>query len=523
MTVLRAVGAVALRRPAVPWAELRESGAVTVLAPLAGLLALSLLMRTRDIDAGLWIDEGLSVGIASHPLFEIPGLLTQDGSPPLYYLLLHGWMQLVGSDEAATHALSLLFAVLAVPAGLWAGWTLFGARAGWICAGLAAFNPFLTAYAQETRMYALMVTLSLVAAGSFVHAFAFGRRRYLPLFAGALAVMLYTHNWSLFFGAAAGLAVVPCLAAAVDRRRMALDAGLAFGAALLLFLPWVPTLISQAQHTGAPWANVPPPAELFRDLSDLLGGDSAAIALLLVAGTGLAAIVTRPGGPVRTAAFALTALGAGTLILGWLSSQISPAWAIRYLAVVLGPLLLLASLGLSRAGRFGLVGVALVLLLWVDFRAGDSKSNVREVATASAPRLAPGDVVVSTHPEQVPVLRYYLPEGLRYFTPLGRVPDARVMDWRDALSRLEARRPQKTLVPLLDRLPPGRRLLFVRPITNRGGWDAPWTQLVRRRSAQWRRVLAKDDRFASDPVMPPSDPGRRKHQLRAVLYERVAG
>ena len=30
-----------------------------------------------------------------------------------------------------------------------------------------------------------------------------------------------------------------------------------FGGAALLYLPWVPTTLYQAQHTGAPWADAP--------------------------------------------------------------------------------------------------------------------------------------------------------------------------------------------------------------------------------------------------------------------------
>ncbi len=105
---------------------------------LTGLLALSALVRTRELGVGLWLDEGLSIGIAGRPLADIPGVLRQDGSPPLYYLLLHGWMELVGSSEAATHALSLLFALLAVPVAFWAGRLLFGERAGWVAALLTA-------------------------------------------------------------------------------------------------------------------------------------------------------------------------------------------------------------------------------------------------------------------------------------------------------------------------------------------------------------------------------------------------
>ena len=39
------------------------------------LLAVSLLLRTRQLDIGYWIDEGLSVGIADRPLTDIPGVL----------------------------------------------------------------------------------------------------------------------------------------------------------------------------------------------------------------------------------------------------------------------------------------------------------------------------------------------------------------------------------------------------------------------------------------------------------------
>ena len=51
-------------------------------AALMGLLALSAFLRTRALHDSLWIDEGISAGIASHAAGEIPGLLRQDGSPP---------------------------------------------------------------------------------------------------------------------------------------------------------------------------------------------------------------------------------------------------------------------------------------------------------------------------------------------------------------------------------------------------------------------------------------------------------
>ena len=104
------------------------------------------------------------------------------------------------------------------------GGRLFGRRAGLICAALAAFNPFLTVYAQETRMYSLMVVLSLLLTAAFLHVFVFAGARYLPLFVVLLAAMLYTHSWGIFVTAGTLFALVPLLLSAEDRRPLLRDA-----------------------------------------------------------------------------------------------------------------------------------------------------------------------------------------------------------------------------------------------------------------------------------------------------------
>src|SRR5437763_9670091 len=113
------------------------------------LMALSAFMRSRYLSGQYWMDEAIATGVALHPLTAIPGVLRHDGNPPLYYMTLHVWMSVFGSTETATHALSLVCGVLTIPAGGWAGWRLFGRRAGSMAALLVAFNAWLTAYAQE--------------------------------------------------------------------------------------------------------------------------------------------------------------------------------------------------------------------------------------------------------------------------------------------------------------------------------------------------------------------------------------
>ncbi|MGA2928462.1 MAG: glycosyltransferase family 39 protein, partial [Solirubrobacteraceae bacterium] len=187
-------------------------------AILVVLLAISAYFRTKYISGQFWMDEAITTGIASHSLSAIPGILRHDGSPPLFYLLLHFWISAFGASEAATHALPLLFGLLTVPVGMWAGWSLFGRRPGIYAAALFAFSSFLTDYAQETRMYELMGLLGIVAAAAFVHAFVYRRRKYLILFSISLALMLYTHAWGMFFGVGAVVALIPAYLASDERR-----------------------------------------------------------------------------------------------------------------------------------------------------------------------------------------------------------------------------------------------------------------------------------------------------------------
>ncbi len=491
-------------------------------ALLAVLLVVSLYLRTRALGAGYWIDEGLSVGIASFPLSEIPGVLRQDGSPPLYYLLLHVWLDWFGAGEAATHAFSLLWALLAIPVALWAGWSLFGRRAGWIAATLAALNPFLTVYAQETRMYSLVIVLGLVATAAFLHAFAFRRRAYLPVFALSAALLLYTHNWALFLlvGSLAGLVAIERLAG--GRRELLREAALAYGAVAVAYLPWLPTLVYQALNTGAPWSKAPSPLELVGGFTIVLADQGALVAILLAGGIGFKTLLGDVPSPARTAVLAALALALATLVAGWVFSHFTPAWANRYLGVLIGPTSLVAAACLPRAGRLGAVALALVVLFWLPFSASSNKSNPDRLADLFAASIEPGDVLLSTHPEQVPVLAHYFGREHAYATPLGPVPDTRVMDWRNALERLEAASPETTLEPIVAGLEPGERIVLVHPVfENESQWTAEWTRLVRARSEQWSAALAADPRLTRTREYVPPYTESSRQTLAMEFFEKT--
>src|SRR3954452_23065238 len=494
-------------------ARVRTSGVHVEPVAVAGALAFvtlaSLLLRTGALDAGYWIDEAIAVGVASHDLADIPGVLRQDGSPPLYYLLLHEWMAVVGTGEVATRGLSLLFATIAVPVSWWAGGALFGRRTAALAAGGAAACPFLTYYAQESRMYALVALLSLLAGASFVLAFLHGRRRHVVLLGLWLILLLYTHTWGVFL--AAGMAVA-WLALWREGRVRPRD-GLLLGAFLALaYAPWVPNLLFQTAHTGAPWAERPSPLALLGVPGGLFGW--VALPLLALAVYGARGRLREPG--VRTLVLITVVAACGA----WLSSQLEPAWSTRYLAVLFGPLLLALAATVSRGNRFTSAALVAVLAVWVLGDSGPAKSNVRTVATDVTPDIRPGDLVVSTQPEQVPVLHRYLPPGLVYVTPLGFVPDPRITDWRNGLFLLRHGIASRELEPIVEHLVTGQRILLVTPLQGgRRRSQSPWLRAVRVRTRGWRRPLHSDPRLRLIGRAPGTAFGGRRSAVRAEVLE----
>src|SRR6185437_15232080 len=115
--------------------------------------------------------------------------------------------------------------------------------------------------------------------------------------------MVYTHNRALFL--CAGFTVAT---AVVVRERLGLFAIVAVGVAVL-YLPWVPSLLFQVRHTGAPWAVVPTVRDLLLAPGAVISGDGPLVALVLAAIVGLAALVRGRPSEERTAvlAFAWTA------------------------------------------------------------------------------------------------------------------------------------------------------------------------------------------------------------------------
>jgi 4-amino-4-deoxy-L-arabinose transferase-like glycosyltransferase len=442
---------------------------------------------------------GITVGIASHPLSQIPGLLRKDGSPPLFYLLLHIWDRVFGTSQLATHLLPFAISLGVVVAAWWSARRLFGRTVALTAAALAATSPFLNWYATETRMYPLVVGLGMVAVACATRAARDHSARDFAIAVVAFIALLYTHDWSLYVFV---LTVVALAAWAVRRGERWQLAWLALGAGLVVaaYLPWLPTFVYQARHTAAPWAVHPSLGDLFADPSTVLGGTLGVLVAPLV----IAAVAVTWLGRTRRDNEVTAVIGGiavATVIAGWVAAQIEPSWTSRYLGVALGPLLLAlaAALGGSWAGRRVVVAVMALLVAWSvtgsllpDPNAHYAKSNVAAIAAAARPYLAAGDVVVVPQTEQVAVLSHYLPAGLTYVTPTGPVGDPTVVDWRDLVQRLEFATPCGAVAPAIAALPAGAHVLLVNPYKHLGASGTVWARTVNAQVADVNQMFAND-------------------------------
>jgi mannosyltransferase len=290
----------------------------------------------------------------------------------------------------------------------------------------------------------------------------------------------------------------------------------------LLYLPWVPTVVFQGAHTAAPWSSVPSLGALWLVRVWLLSGPVALTALALAVAT--AAILlwrVRPRSAFEQLA-TLAWLAGGTLLLAFAANQAMAAWADRYSVVILGPLLLLGALAVARAGPAGLVALVAIALAWFhqpSYHTMIAKSNARVVAHRVAARLQSGDLVIDAIPESVPVMRFYLGPRYRYASALGPVPDAGVMDWRDALHRLRSE-PASRVARLADGLPPGAHVVLLRPMNPHPSTNL-WKEAIRVHARRLARLLRADPHLRAEPRVRPAFHGP-KTALRAMVLTRRA-
>lgn len=213
------------------------------------LLLIGCVIRLAYLDRfSIWLDEATSLHVAEKSLSDIiNGVGFDRATPPAYYVLLHYWLRFWNffpsfgfSAAEKLRGFSVLFDVI----NLWLIWLisfrLLTLRGAILTTSLAVFSPYLIYYAQEGRMYSLLLSEVLVCTLIVLKAMnrpLYRKEALAVLFVGILG--MYTHYYFTLFFIALSLAVL------VDDRFRSKRSfqWFALGAVVALsFIPWISVL-----------------------------------------------------------------------------------------------------------------------------------------------------------------------------------------------------------------------------------------------------------------------------------------
>lgn len=163
------------------------------------ILAVGSFLRIYGLGVeSLWLDESISVDFSSGSVGSIVTETSSRNNPPLYWIMLHYWMNLFGTSEVAARSLSAIWGILAILVTYLVGRELFNSKIGLIASFLSAISYFHIYYAQEARTYALLLLLSLLSYLFFIKILKQNRNWYYLCYFLANFLLGYTHIYGLF-------------------------------------------------------------------------------------------------------------------------------------------------------------------------------------------------------------------------------------------------------------------------------------------------------------------------------------
>lgn len=129
-----------------------------------GLMLLAFVVRLWHLNStDIAGDEAFSVLVAQQDIGNIVRFLNTGNNPPLFELLLHVWMRVVGHTDFALRLLPAILSGLTVIPVFLIGVRISGTRTGIMAASLMTLSWQHVRFSHEVRAYALLVLLTATA------------------------------------------------------------------------------------------------------------------------------------------------------------------------------------------------------------------------------------------------------------------------------------------------------------------------------------------------------------------------
>jgi mannosyltransferase len=373
-------------------------------ATIVALLACASLFVFYYSNSGYSSDEVWSIRAASLNYTSEMATLKADVHPPLYYLILHGWIRLFSTGERTVRSLSALFYLLSVYALYRLGRTLYGHQTAVLSATIYLSSPLAVLSGQFARMYSLLSLLAILSTWLYLQ-FSIKPRDSRILFALYVIVNVvgtFTHI-AFFFVVFSHIAYQFLFFRHQRIKRFILAIILSMVPYLFL---WAPVLLGQIANSGEglAWLKKPGLSRIL-ELFLVYGGALWLLvpALLFIWWKNRFQSFRRRNLSLPVWLFVIT-IGTPLLV-----SQFKPIFNSRFAIVGLSLFALIVGAAIGNAKTY-LLSFALILLnaltLSVMHNASDTCDN-RRTAQYLARNTVDGDVIVFTSLTRFPI-EFYL-------------------------------------------------------------------------------------------------------------------
>lgn len=316
-------------------------------------------------DSCLWFDEIFSIHAAEHNWRELFWFVAQDLiHPPLFYVLLKIWIGIGGESLFWLRFFPVFFSIAAIIPFVFLCRQLklshFATALGLM---FFAVNGSLIKYAQEVRMYSLLLCFGLASFWLFVRFLNLGKGFKFLIIVNILLV--YSHYFGWFVIASEVLAVI------ILARQRTKQISLMLLLTILSFAPWI-VMIWEAAKTNSNvgqnigWMTKPNVFAIFQFIFDLFepiyfeqsNRDAPAIILitlplitLVIIAFGSFFVGWKNESAIEKRNFSLLAIFSFTpILLAFAASWIFPysIWGTRHLIIVFAPFAILTAISISK-------------------------------------------------------------------------------------------------------------------------------------------------------------------------------
>jgi len=239
------------------------------------ILVFAFLLRIVNLNQSLWLDEAVQAVTAKGPFLGIFEELRGDFHPPLYHILLWGWVRIFGASEVSLRMPSVIFGTATI-------WVLYLITKQIVPKKFSIFNfqfsipeivalflataPFHIYYSQEARMYSMTTFFAALSMYFFVKILNLKAQNSKPNLKSKICYFLSTLCliYSDYYGF---LVLVAQIIGGLIIFRKNLNLYISkflylYIPIFLFYLPWLPFLISQfktgllATTTLPEWKNL---------------------------------------------------------------------------------------------------------------------------------------------------------------------------------------------------------------------------------------------------------------------------